>query len=237
LAGGSLPAKEGVSFVRFTYYSEKTVSQCMIALNERLHGKKLEGWVEKNGSFALAVTSSVLGRFPRTTRLTGQAERLGSVTVIKGHVSEGVGPREQAIIVGGLGLIAAVLIFTGNLLAGIVALAVALVINVPLMGDYKNSQILMGEVRRSLGAKDTPPVVTKVVTKRAPAAKPVAKKSTTRKTAAPKKSITTVKKPAAAKSSAARPSPASTALTRPPTSRPAQPSTPSATPSRSLFDG
>jgi hypothetical protein len=225
--------------VRFTYYTEKTISQCMIALNERLHGKKLDGWVEKNGSFALAVTSPVLGRFPRTTRLTGQAERLGSVTVIKGHVSEGVGPKEQVIIVGGLGLIAAVLIFSGNLLAGIIALAVALIINIPLMGDYKNSQILIGEVRRSLGAKDTPPVVTKVVTKRAPAAKPVAKKSTTKKstttakkTAAPKKSTTTVKKPAAAKSSAARPAPTSTALTRPPTSRPSEPSMPT----RSLFD-
>ncbi len=155
--------------MQFTYYTEKTVAQCMSALNERLQQKGtasrpgLDGWVEKNGNFSLAVSSKVAKRFPRTTRLQGKAERLGSVTVIKGSVADGVTPREQIIIVGALALVGLFIISTGNLLPGLIAIAAGVALNIPLMGDYQNSQILTNEVQRSLKARTSPPAGKKTV--------------------------------------------------------------------------
>jgi hypothetical protein len=166
--------------VRFTYYTEKTVSQCMLALNERIHSSnKLEGWTEKNGSFALAASSKVAGRFNRTTQLQAKAERNGSVTIIKGYVSDGVGPRERVVIIVALVLVGLLLILAAKaLLPGVVALAVGPILYIPLTGDYINSKLLLSEVGRTLKAKDSPPVVVKTVIKRAatPAKKPISAK-------------------------------------------------------------
>jgi hypothetical protein len=152
--------------VRFTYYTEKTIPQCMLALNERIHtSNKLEGWTEKSGNFALAASSKVARRFSRTTRLQAKAERQGSVTVIKGYVSDGVGPRERLIIIGALVLVGVILIVASRtLLPGVIALIVAPVLYIPLTGDYNNSRLLMSEMGRTLKAKDSPPVVVKKVT-------------------------------------------------------------------------
>lgn len=186
--------------MRFTYYTDKTVAQCMSALNERLQQKGtvsrpgLDGWVEKNGSFSLAVSSKVAKRFHRTTRLQGKAERLGSMTVLKGSVADGVSPREQVVIVGALALVGLFIISTGNLLPGLIAIAAGVVLNIPLMGDYQNSQTLTSEVQKTLKAKTTPPAVVKKtadlrravdVKKPAQSNKPLTK--TAVKTAAPKK--------------------------------------------------
>lgn len=162
--------------MRFTYYTEKTVSQCMLALNERIHtSSKLEGWTEKSGGFALAASSKVVQRFNRTTQLQAKAERNGSVTIIKGYVSDGVGPRERVVIIVALVLVGLLLIVAAkSLLPGVIALAVGPILYIPLAGDYTNSKLLVSEVQRTLKAKDSPPVVVKTVTKRpTPTKKPI----------------------------------------------------------------
>jgi len=182
--------------LNFVYYTDKTVSQCMIALNERLQTKsaKLEGWVEKSGRFSLGVTTTVMRRFPRTTRLEARVERENGITVIKGFVSDGVEPRQRAIIYGALVLAGVLIILSGSLLPGLLALVAPLPLNIPLEGDCNNSQILLGELQRTLRAKSTPPSPTK----KAPT---VRKPSTTMKPATPKKPTTsrttTAKKTAA----------------------------------------
>ena len=159
--------------MRFTYYTEKTVSQCMLALNERIHSSsKLEGWTEKSGAFALAASCKVAGRFSRTTQLQAKAERQGSVTLIKGYVSDGVGPRERVLIIGALILVGLLLILAArSLFPGVIALVVAPVLYIPLSGDYTNSKLLLTEVQRALKAKTSPPVVVKTVTRRPPPTK------------------------------------------------------------------
>ena len=173
--------------MRFTYYTEKTVSQCMSALNERLQQKGtssrpgLEGWVEKNGNFSIAVTTKVARRFPRTTRLQGKAERLGGVTIVKGSVADGAAARERIIIVAALAIIGAFIMTTGNLLPGVVVVGAGLLLNIPLAGDHQNSEYLTGETQRTLKAKTTPPVVvrkTSEVRRPAVAKKPAAAKKT-----------------------------------------------------------
>ena len=168
--------------MRFTYYTEKTVSQCMLSLNERIHSSsKLEGWTEKSGGFSLAASSAVAKRFNRTTRLQAKAERQGSVTIINGYVSDGVGPRERVVIMGALILVGALLILAAKtLIPGVIALGVAPVLYIPLTGDYTNSRVLLSEVQRTLKAKDSPPIVVKkvTVTKRSnpPTKKPISAK-------------------------------------------------------------
>jgi hypothetical protein len=138
----------------------------MLALNERIHSSsKLEGWTEKSGSFSLAASSSVAKRFTRTTRLQAKAERQGSVTIINGYVSDGVGPRERVVIMGALVLVGVLLILAAkSLLPGVIALGIAPVLYIPLAGDYTNSHVLISEVQRTLKAKDSPPIVVKKVT-------------------------------------------------------------------------
>lgn len=184
--------------MRFTYYTEKTVAQCMSALNERLQQKGtsrspgLEGWVEKNGNFSIAVTTKVARRFPRTTRLQGKAERLGGVTIVKGSVADGAAARERIIIVVALAIVGAFIITTGNPLPGAAVIGAGILLNIPLAGDHQNSEYLTVELQKTLKAKTTPPVVVRKaaeVKRAAPARKPASAKKTasTAKTSAARK--------------------------------------------------
>lgn len=143
----------------FVYYTEKTVSQCMIALNERLHqrGGRLDGWVEKNGRFSLNVSSTVLRRFSHSTHLQARVERENGVTTIRGSVSDGADPRSRSIIYGILVLVGVLLIVAGYFLPGLIAMAAILPLNIPLEGNYNNSQALIAEVQRTLKARPTLP--------------------------------------------------------------------------------
>lgn len=152
--------------MHFEYYTEKTVSQCMLALNERLHqrGGKLEGWVEKGGHFALVHHSTVMKRFTRSTRLTGHVEKGSGITVVRGFVPDGADPRNRAIIYGILVLIGVFLVLSGFTLPGLLAIAAPLPLNIPLEGNYNNSQYLIGEVQRTLKARPTlPPNLRKAI--------------------------------------------------------------------------
>lgn len=162
----------------FTYYSEKTVSQCMLALNERLHQKngRLDGWVEKNGNFSLSVSTTVLRRFSRTTRLSGHVAKENGVTVVRGYVSDGADPRNRYIIYGILVLVGALLAVAGYFLFGLLAIAAIVPLNIPLEGDHINSETLTNEVQRTLKAKSNLPAALK----KTAAAKKAEKKETPR---------------------------------------------------------
>lgn len=106
--------------MQIVLYTEQTVSQALTALNARMQAKPsssrpaLDGWVEKNGAFSLAVTSVVAGRFNRTTRLHGKLEREGGVTVIRGQVSRGATRENMIIIFGVIAVMALALVGMGS---------------------------------------------------------------------------------------------------------------------------
>ena len=154
-AGGNL---------RFTLFTEKSVSQCMRTLQERMEVKAtktrpaINGWAErKTGKFSITVTLPVFWRIKRTTRLNGEAKRERGVTVIDGYVSDGVSPHWQRILFGVLFIVCVLLIVTGQALLAVLSLVVGVAAFVPMIGDYKNSDVLLIEVERHLKASPNPP--------------------------------------------------------------------------------
>lgn len=149
--------------MRFILYTDKTVAQCMSAINERLHVKatkarsELGGWTNKDGNFSLTVTSRVVGRFPRTTRLTANAKRDTGMTVIRGDVSDGVTPQWLGILMIGVGIIIALMVIVGELMLALLMLLFAMFAYIPLRGDYVNSDVLLLEVEKTLKASPKPP--------------------------------------------------------------------------------
>ncbi len=144
-------------------YTEKTVPQSLTAISERLHQKGtssrlvMDGWIEKSGSFAVSVTTPVIGKFNRTTRLSGKLERQSGITVLHGTVPGGVDSHGRMIIIGALMIAAAALILSGNPLLGAILIPSALWIYIPLKGDYHNSAVLISEIQKNLKARATPP--------------------------------------------------------------------------------
>ena len=149
--------------MRFVLYSEKTVKQCLSAINERLQTKgtksrpELDGWIDKNGEFSIAVSSTVAKRFTRKTQLHARVEREEGITVITGFVSDGANWRGQIVIFGALLLVAILFLIKGNALIAILAVLAGAALYIPLTGDYNNSDVLMKELRRTLQARDNPP--------------------------------------------------------------------------------
>jgi hypothetical protein len=140
----------------------------MLALNERLHQKngRMDGWVEKNGNFSISVSTTVLRRFTRWTRLSGRVEKENGVTVVRGYVSDGADPKNRYIIYGILLVLGVALALAGYLLIGLAVAAVILPLNIPLEGDYINSKTLTGEVQRTLKAKASLPAALRKSTKK-----------------------------------------------------------------------
>ncbi len=174
--------------MNFTFYTEKTLAQSTSALMERLNqkGAKLDGWVQKDGRFSLAVSCTVMRLFPRSTRLNARIERENGMTVIRGYVSDGADQRNRIIIYGILILAGVVIaLSSGNILIGSLAILAPIFLNIPLEGDNTNSQTLIHELQRVLKAKSTPPAATK---------KPTATKPLTTSSA---RSSTPTKKPVA----------------------------------------
>jgi len=149
--------------VQVTLYTEKTIPQSLTAISERLHQKgtstrlAMDGWIEKSGSFAVSVTTPVIGKFSRTTRLNGKLERQSGITVLNGTVAGGVDSRGRMIIIGALIIIAVALILSGNPVLGAVLIPASFWVYVPLKGDYHNSAVLVGEIQKVLKARSTPP--------------------------------------------------------------------------------
>lgn len=173
--------------MQFVLYTEQTVAQALTALNARMQAKPsstrpaLDGWVEKNGAFSLGVTSLVAGRFNRTTYMRGKLERESGVTVIKAQVSRGATRENMIVIFAVIALVAVMLVAMGSTWMGLLLLPIGAALYIPLAGDAFNSEVLVGELQKTLKAKDTPPTASKATgsTKSAPAARPAAKKATT----------------------------------------------------------
>lgn len=67
--------------MRFELYTDKTLPQCIAALQERMQVKgtptrpAIKGWTEKDGRFSLAASSPVVGNFNPNGHLTDAARR------------------------------------------------------------------------------------------------------------------------------------------------------------------
>ena len=135
--------------MRFVLFTDLSVSQCTKDINERIHTKgtktrpELDGWIEKGGIFSISVTSNVLKRFPRTTRLSAKAERDGKTTIIRGNVSGGVGPKGIRILIALLVIVSIILVVSGQMMLTLLVFVVGVIALVPLHGDYLNSEILL----------------------------------------------------------------------------------------------
>lgn len=149
--------------MRFTYYSDKTVRQCMSALTDRMEAAPtkarpaMDGHVEKGGKFTLAVTLPVGGRFYRKTKIRGKMRRDGGVTVIEGNVPTGV-PRERIGFIIAIALVVGVLmVLAGAGIFGIIVALMGVALYIPLVGDYNNGEYLLKELKKAVGGKQNPP--------------------------------------------------------------------------------
>ena len=169
--------------MRFVLYTEKTVSQCMTAINERLHLKGtstrpgMDGWIDKSGAFAISVSTPVIGKLHRTTHLQAKVTRENGVTVIKGDVPGGASPRGQWLVFAALALVALFLVGSGSPLLGLVLVPFAALLYIPMKGDYANSEVLIGEVQKVLKARITPPKAAKSSTRSTSTSRAVAPKA------------------------------------------------------------
>jgi len=149
--------------MRVEMYTEKTIAQCLAAINERMQVKGtnsrpgLEGWVEKTGAFSLNITTPVVGKFERRTTLHGKLEKGDGHTVVQLNVPEGADRRGMILIFGAVGLIGLALIGSGNVLLALLLIPLAAYLYIPMRGDRENSESLVSDVQRTLKARSTPP--------------------------------------------------------------------------------
>ncbi|MDX2078845.1 MAG: hypothetical protein SFZ02_20595 [bacterium] len=148
--------------MRFTLYTEKTVSECIKTLNERIESKKnsktgVRGRTNKNGEFSLWSSARVLFVFKRITQMNAKVIREGGNTIIQGFVPDGMSP--YWLTIAGVVLIAVCvgfLVLGDNFLA-VIGLAAGIGAYVMLRGDYRNSEFLLVEVEKTLKASPNPP--------------------------------------------------------------------------------
>lgn len=149
--------------MRILLYTEKTPAQALTAINARMQAKEsaarasLGGWVEKNGSFALSVSTPVIGRFHRRTVLRGKIERENGVTTVHGDVPSGVDKQGQIVVFVALGLLAVLLLTSGNAVPALAVIPLGAYLYIPMTGDHANCDLLVGELQRTLKAKEKPP--------------------------------------------------------------------------------
>ncbi|MEM6281563.1 MAG: hypothetical protein AAF787_05170 [Chloroflexota bacterium] len=148
--------------MRFVLFTDKSPSQCMKALHERLHASatksrpELDGWTEKSGTFSISLRRQVFGKLSRTTKLRGTADRENGVTVIRGTVPEGVNRQWLMIIALVVVALSAYMFLSGELMLAIMIVMAGLVMLVPLWGDHINHDVLLYELERALKAKPAP---------------------------------------------------------------------------------
>lgn len=214
--------------MQFVYYSEKTVAQCLTAINARMQVKEtatrpaLDGWVEKGGSFSISLTAPVIGKFTRRTMLKAKVERESGVTVIRGSVPTGASRESRVIVFAALALVALTIFLNGNALVALLLLPFAAYLYIPMRGDFLNSAVLLDEMQRTLKARPKPPKKSadaKTTSSRAaaPAARTTSAAAKTPRPAAAK----AAPKPAVAKPAAAKPTAKAPAAAKAPKAAPA----------------
>jgi hypothetical protein len=148
--------------VYFELYSPKTIKQISTELTARIGERgtrtrpAIQGLVEKGGTFYL-MTQSVLLGIKRTTRLRATMERVRDVTIIRGYVSEGMRPERVYTVIAALAAIGVLLTLQGQVVLGLIVFGLSVIAYVPLVGDYRNSQYMLKELKRLSAAKDRPP--------------------------------------------------------------------------------
>lgn len=149
--------------MRFVLYTDLTVSQCMKNLSERMEQKptktrpEIKGNIEKGGIFSISVTLPVFLTIKRTTRLSGNASRESGGTVIRGYVSDGVTPYWQRVIFVVLVVMCLLMVVAGQMLLATTCLLIGIATYIPMMGDYRNSDVLLIEIERLFKASPKPP--------------------------------------------------------------------------------
>ncbi len=148
--------------MHFELYSPKTIKQISAELTERVGERgtrtrpTIQGLVEKGGTFYLTTQSVLLG-IKRTTRLRATMERVRDVTIIRGYVSEGMRPEKVYVVMAALAVVGILLALQGQVVLGLIVLGLSIIAYVPLVGDHRNSQYLLKELKRLSAAKDKPP--------------------------------------------------------------------------------
>lgn len=224
--------------MQFEYYTEKTIAQCLTALNARMQAKPtstrpaLDGWVEKSGGFSLGVTMPVIGRFKRTTYLQAKLARQGSVTQISGSVSSGIPRDGQILVYAALSVVVLVMALSGSIYGWLLVPFGAL-LYIPMKGDDTNSTLLLDELQKTLKARAKPPrkagdaPAKPRTSARAASAASAGKRPTAGKSSA---SGTRASSPKSAPAKPAAPRPAPTPASAPAQTSAPKPAMPSATP-------
>ncbi len=148
--------------MHFELYSPKTIKQINTELTARMAEKgtrsrpAIQGVVEKTGAIYWSTQTVLLG-ITRTTRLRATMEKAKDVTIIRGYVSEGMRPEKVYIVMAALAAIGLLLALQGQVVLGLIVFGVSAVAYVPLVGDFRNSQYMLRELKRVTAAKDKPP--------------------------------------------------------------------------------
>ncbi|MEL6152157.1 MAG: hypothetical protein AAFR56_21175 [Chloroflexota bacterium] len=172
--------------MRFVLFTDKTPSQCMKALHERMDASptksrpELNGWIEKSGSFSISLRRQVFGKLSRTTKLRGTADRESGVTVIRGSVPEGVNRRWLTIIALCVAALSAYMFLSGELMIATMIVLAGFIMLVPLWGDHRNHDVLLYELEKALKAKPAPRDEARKLQAQRPKRKPAKKKPTRR---------------------------------------------------------
>lgn len=148
--------------MHFQLYSPKTIRQINAELTARFQERStrsrpaVQGFVEKGGHFQMKTQITLLG-ITRTTQLRGTMERVKDTTILRGYVSEGLQPRKVYLVMAALAAVGLLLAVQGQVVLGLIVFGLSLIAYVPLVGDYRNSQYLLKELKRLSAAKDKPP--------------------------------------------------------------------------------
>ncbi|MDX2162722.1 MAG: hypothetical protein SF162_15490 [bacterium] len=149
--------------MHFILYTDKTVKESLKSITERLQIKGtnsrpgLDGWIDKNGMFSISVNAPVVGNVPRRTHLRGRLENENGYTVVRGDVPSGATPFGIGLMFAAMGVMALMLLNSGNQLLALAVAPAAAYLYVILRGDDQNSEYLLDELMKVLRAKETPP--------------------------------------------------------------------------------
>jgi hypothetical protein len=149
--------------MRFMLYTERSVAECVKALSERIAQSPtatrpaLDGYADKTGRFAVALTTEVFAKFTRKTWLEGTLARESGATVIRGAVPDGAPPKRQRLIAYAIPVVGVFLALNAAWLLAAAAVILMTVVWVTLKGDYENGDRLLLEIERLLKASPRPP--------------------------------------------------------------------------------
>lgn len=148
--------------MRFVLFTHKPIPECMRELNSRIQAKptktrpELQGWIDKSGKFSIVLTAPVIGRFSRSTKLRGSAKRENGMTVIRGHVADGISPQWLTILMAVIFIVALALMLVNEAMLAVIVIAFGVMAYIPMRGDYINSDLLLLEVEKTLKASPAP---------------------------------------------------------------------------------